>query len=102
MTTFDPTTYGAAIAALLTERRLASLGPGTPNRSVQSKLSGLKVEEAFAPHSLTDRDMANACLAGLWLYHDFLDESHTISQDLPTAEGSYWHARLHWPFFPWF
>ena len=27
--------------------------------------------------------------------HDFLDESHTISQDLPSREGSFWHAVMH-------
>ena len=26
---------------------------------------------------------------------DFLDESHAISQDLETAEGSFWHALMH-------
>ena len=36
-----------------------------------------------------------ACRAGLWLAFDYLDESHEISQGLPTAEGSYWHAILH-------
>jgi hypothetical protein len=36
-----------------------------------------------------------AAKAGLWLLHDFFEESHTISQDLHTPEGSYWHAILH-------
>jgi hypothetical protein len=39
--------------------------------------------------------MAQACRAGLWLFHDFLDEAHTISQDIDTPEGSYWHALVH-------
>ena len=38
---------------------------------------------------------SQACLAGLWLYHDFLDESHTISQDLDGPTGSYWHGLMH-------
>src|SRR5262249_42788381 len=42
-----------------------------------------------------DRQMAEACLAGLWLWCDFLDESHRISQSLDTVEGSYWHAMMH-------
>ena len=33
--------------------------------------------------------------SGLWLYHDFLDESHSVSQELQTIEGSYWHALMH-------
>jgi hypothetical protein len=31
----------------------------------------------------------------LWLYYDYLDESHTISQEINTREGSYWHAIMH-------
>lgn len=38
---------------------------------------------------------AQGLLAGLWLLYDFMPESHAISQDLHTAEGSYWHAILH-------
>lgn len=39
---------------------------------------------------------AGACvLSALWLWHDFLDESHRLSQDIHTPEGSYWHAIMH-------
>jgi hypothetical protein len=91
---FDPAAYGPAVAALLTPPRIAALGPGAPNAAVKPLLM------KFDPLSdlgrpVSDREMARACLAGLWLYHDFLDESHTISQDLPSAEGSFWHAILH-------
>jgi len=40
-------------------------------------------------------DAAKACLAGLWLWHDALDESHVISQTLITNTGSFWHAIMH-------
>jgi hypothetical protein len=92
---FDPAGYSPAIAELLREPRLAPLGPGSPNRGALPGLQRLTVETAFAPHPVRDRDMARACLAGLWLYHDFLDESHTISQDLAGATGSYWHGLMH-------
>jgi hypothetical protein len=39
--------------------------------------------------------MARCCLAGLWLYHDFLDESHRIAQEIDSPTGSYWHALIH-------
>jgi hypothetical protein len=42
-----------------------------------------------------DTEAARACISGLWLYHDFLDQSHTISQDLPGWFGSYWHGIMH-------
>jgi hypothetical protein len=54
-----------------------------------------KIEQAFAPHSIRDPDMASACLAGLWLYHDHLDASHEISQGIESASGSYWHGLMH-------
>lgn len=41
------------------------------------------------------RAAANACLAGLWLRHGFLEESHEISQQLDTPEGAFWHAIMH-------
>jgi hypothetical protein len=72
--------YGPAITALLTDR-LPELGPGSPNESMRA---ALKAIEAPA-----------VCRAGLWLLHDFLDESHSISQDLDTREGSFWHAIMH-------
>ena len=33
--------------------------------------------------------------AGLWLYVDDLDRSHTVSQALEDATGSYWHGIMH-------
>ncbi len=39
---------------------------------------------------------ANPALqAGLWLYVDELDRSHTLSQDLKNPTGSYWHGIMH-------
>src|SRR5262249_18452558 len=95
MKTFDPTAYGPTIAALLREDRLAPLGPGTPNRSVRAALEAATAEKLFGDQQVRDRHMADACRAGLWLYHDFLDESHKISQDIDTPTGSYWHAIMH-------
>jgi hypothetical protein len=90
---FNPANYPPAVAALLTPERLPELGPGTPNRAAQAALAAL-TPELIAPNP-RDRQAALACLSGLWLLHNFLDESHKISQDLPTAEGSYWHGIMH-------
>src|SRR5262249_59167258 len=38
---------------------------------------------------------ALAMLSGLWLWHDWLDESHVIAQSLNSATGSFWHAIVH-------
>lgn len=77
------------IKALLTPGAYA---PGSPNLAIRTHLQQIMHE---LPAKAKDRDFAMACVAGLWLYHDFLDESHSISQDLDTAEGSYWHALMH-------
>jgi hypothetical protein len=87
--------YSPAIAELLHESRLAPLGPGTPNASARALLAALTDESLLAPHPVRNADMAAACRAGLWLYHDFLDESHQLSQSIETPEGSYWHGVMH-------
>lgn len=38
---------------------------------------------------------AAAVQSALWLWHDYLDESHTISQGIENATGSFWHAIMH-------
>jgi hypothetical protein len=36
-----------------------------------------------------------AALSGLYVYFSCFEEAHAIAQDIPTAEGSYWHAIVH-------
>ena len=36
-----------------------------------------------------------AALSGLYVYFSCFDEAHTIAQDIPTPEGSCWHAIVH-------
>jgi hypothetical protein len=91
----DPRVYGPAVAALLEPERLPELGPGRPNEAARPLLAGLSPASLAAPAAVRDGDMARCCLAGLWLYHDFLDESHRISQEIATRSGSYWHALMH-------
>ena len=33
--------------------------------------------------------------AGLWLYADNLERSHTLSQSIETKTGAYWHGIMH-------
>ncbi|MGH7596576.1 MAG: hypothetical protein ACREOI_09500 [bacterium] len=92
---FNPTLYGPLFANLLQEERLNPLGPGMPNTKMHPALAALTIEKAFAPNKIVNADMARACLAGIWLYHDFLEESHQISQAIATTTGSYWHGIMH-------
>jgi hypothetical protein len=95
MTPFDPTAYAPVIAELLRDPWVPPLDAGVANHEVRARLETLSCNDVFAPWRVRDAGMADACRAGLWLYHNFLDESHQISQDLHTPTGSYWHALMH-------
>src|SRR5687768_4603277 len=92
---FQPADYGPAVSKLLTPPRVPGLILGSANEAASKTLQGLNADEIFAGRLIADREMAAACLAGLWLYHDYFDESHNISQDIHTPSGSFWHAILH-------
>ena len=95
---WNPALYGAEAATLLAlagdGRRLMPLvlPPGKPlpdgRGSVETALRR-PAREIFP-----DAVQPELALAGLWLYCGYFDESHTIAQDVPTADGSYWHAIL--------
>lgn len=89
------TTYGLPIDRLLTPARLCALGPGEPNQARRAELSALTLSTAFAGQKVRNADAARCYLSGLWLLHDFLDESHSISQEIETPSGSYWHGIMH-------
>jgi hypothetical protein len=97
MPQFDPNTYGPLVASLLSDVSLAPLDAGVPNEKFRVVLFALTPEKLFAHtgQPVRDRRMANACLAGLWLRHNYLDESHSLSQEIETPTGSFWHAILH-------
>jgi len=73
-------------------RRLVVDGDGFA--PAKDKLRSLKPADVLAK-PVVRSDEAQAVLSGLWLWHDWLDESHTISQNIHTATGSYWHAIMH-------
>jgi hypothetical protein len=91
-----PVEYAYVFAGVLGTDRLPELGPGNPNESVRKDLAALTPERIVPDgKKIVDRDAARCCLSGLWLLHDFLDESHQISQDIDTIDGSYWHGIMH-------
>jgi hypothetical protein len=91
----DVNQFSPAVAQLLAAAPACPLGPGTPARERRGELAELSPSEFVAPGPLTDKQAARAALAGLWLRFNFLDESHTISQDLASSTGSYWHGIMH-------
>lgn len=94
-------------ASLLSEsaRRVASLKAGVAYAALVPQGSPHDAETggllaSLSPETVLARPAASpadaACvLAGLWLWHDYLEESHRLSQDVKTPSGSYWHAIMH-------
>jgi hypothetical protein len=87
--------FGPIFGPLLEAAPLNELGAGEPDAAAEHALRAISLAEAFAPHEIAEQNMADACLAGLWLMYDYLDESHSISQSIDTPTGSYWHAIMH-------
>jgi hypothetical protein len=85
--------YSPRIQAILEEERMMPLGPGVPDLNMKLLLHDLTPENCFP--RVVDRNMAQLAICGLWIRHDFLEESHEISQTIKNASGSYWHAIMH-------
>ncbi|MGY8769725.1 MAG: hypothetical protein ACKVH8_15005 [Pirellulales bacterium] len=87
--------YPSQITQLIELAEICPLTPGKPNPKAKALLSSLTPEMVAEGHTLCDREMADACISGLWLLHNYLDDSHTISQDIHSSTGSYWHGIMH-------
>lgn len=73
-------------------RQLVVHGPG--NGEAKQRLEGAGPEMMLSA-PVRDKEHARGMLAGLWLWHDWLDASHVISQELHSETGSFWHAIMH-------
>jgi len=82
-----------ALSAATAYNRLVVRGGGTPE--AQKLLAGASASDLFVSDSGISKSRQEAALAGLWLWHDWLDQSHTISQGLHDSTGSFWHAIMH-------
>jgi hypothetical protein len=60
----------------------------------RARLELLDPDSMLHGHTV-NRTNGRAMLAGLWLWHDFLTESHELSQQIETPNGSFWHAIMH-------
>jgi hypothetical protein len=67
---------------------------GEGNRQAAEALRALTPDSLFT-RPVASRADAEALLSGLWLWHDWLDSSHTLSQSIHTPTGSFWHAIMH-------
>jgi hypothetical protein len=95
MSQFDPHAFGPVFASLVDIDRRRPLDAGEPDRAARNALEALSVDAAFAHARIANREMATCCVSAVWLVHNYLDESHTISQGIDTASGSFWHGIMH-------
>jgi hypothetical protein len=95
MLQFDLQTYHDIFSDIIDKNRLNDLGPGQKNSNIADSIQSLNLEKAFEPDTIRDYSSAQACLSAIWLHHDFLDQSHQISQSIPTSSGSFWHGIMH-------
>ena len=87
--------YGPVIDNLLAINTEMTLDGGEENSRARPLLDALTIDSAFSGQKIRDHELAECCVSGLWLRHNFLDESHTISQGIHSVEGSYWHGIMH-------
>lgn len=92
---FDSSRYGPEVARLL-----ALAGDGLRAMPLAeplciSEAARDAVKNTSARTLLPHARAPEAALAGLYLYFGCWDEAHRTAQDIPTAEGSYWHAIVH-------
>jgi hypothetical protein len=95
MNQFDPQAYGPVISKLIETDRRRPLDAGRPDDRARGALDRLTVDSAFAHLQVADQNEAACCVSAVWLVHDFLDESHTVSQHIETPSGSFWHGIMH-------
>ena len=84
----------ATLEPFLSTPSLAELGPGS--RAGTTPLSPLngQLDEMLGRAALAG-DRASLVRAAILLWHDHLDDSHVIAQDIETRDGSYVHAIMH-------
>lgn len=98
MRTIDPKSFGpsgALVARALEEGRPRGLAFGEPAADAKEQIEALTLEDLAAGRAVYSKDDAACLLAGLWLFYDYFDTSHTIAQGIKTESGSYWHAIQH-------
>ncbi|MCZ2149195.1 MAG: hypothetical protein LC126_15650 [Bryobacterales bacterium] len=92
---FDSANYGEEVAAILAldgngERLMPLAGGRCGSPAARARLPRWSARELFEGSRAP-----GAALSGLWLYFSCLDESHSMSQAIHTADGSFWHGIMH-------
>ena len=92
--------YSSTIATIVqkleTRDPLPPLAPSEEwDSQLTSRISDFSLEMLFDGQSIKDSTMGDAVQSGLLIWNDALDASHTISQNIESRTGSYWHGIMH-------
>ena len=69
------------------------LDAGRPHRRyIKAALERVGMERLFSGNRIEDRQLAGCVASALHVQHDFLDESHRVSQKIETPTGSFYHG----------
>lgn len=79
----------------LVANKLPELGEERYPQEIETRLSALSPGDICAQGAKKEMDAALCCLAALWLLHGGLGQSHEISQQIQSREGSFWHGIMH-------
>ena len=92
--------YSSTIAGIVkkleTRDPLPPLAPSAEwDSELTDQINDISLENLFDGQSIKDSIMGHALQSGLLLWNDALDASHTISQNIESRTGSYWHGIMH-------
>ena len=92
----DPlSTIARNVLKINAEHAYASLLPRIEgNSQAKSLLDSSSAGDMLAVGAV-NLDDATLVRSALYLWHDWLEESHKLSQSISTATGSFWHAIMH-------
>ena len=97
---FNLTDYPPGVQQVLSAhdagKRLMPLAPRTPERGeALGQLGSTDAAQLVSPQSLTSREFGDCVRSALFLYLSALDDSHKISQNIPSQTGSFLHGIMH-------
>jgi len=85
---------GDSISALLHTPEPADLGPHSRAGTLSVRDVNARLDSAFASASISTGNQ-QLIRSAVLLWHDHLDASHTISQNLHSSDGSFLHGIMH-------
>jgi hypothetical protein len=90
----------AKLAEAITAAEMPRIGEGPYVKPLTELLTGAEISDSglFLACGETvemPKSQASLCLSGLWLLAGDLDRSHSLSQELPCRDGSFWHGIMH-------